>query len=83
MSDIHITIDTEGHLRSVYDDELGELFRNMEARITRASHVEPDPSRFGYWFVDMTPVGGPVVAGFSKRQEALEWEMQWLIKNYL
>lgn len=46
--------------------------------IKRASHVEPDPDRPGEWYADMSPVGGPMLAGFKTRAEALSAEEEWL-----
>lgn len=46
--------------------------------IKRASHVEPDPQTPGEWYVDLNPVGGPLVRGFSNRAAALKWEEEWL-----
>jgi hypothetical protein len=46
--------------------------------IKRASHVEPDPDQPGNWYVDLSPVGGPVMNGFTSRADALKWEETWL-----
>jgi hypothetical protein len=35
------------------------------------------------WMVDMTPVGGPVMCGFSSREKAIEYEIEWLNENFL
>jgi hypothetical protein len=35
------------------------------------------------WQVDMSPVGGPQVAGFDSRDEAIEYEINWLNANWL
>ncbi len=45
---------------------------------TRASHVEPCA---GGWSADMSPVGGPVLTGFTKRSQALAAEVAWLEEN--
>lgn len=49
--------------------------------IKRASHVEPDPEKPGYWYVDLSPVGGPMIVGFKTRAEALQTEEEWLNKK--
>lgn len=46
--------------------------------IKRASHVEPDEKNPGTWYIDLSPVGGPRVDGFSSRAEALDAEEKWL-----
>jgi len=46
--------------------------------IKRASHVEPDEENPGTWYVDLSPVDGPRMAGFKSRGEALTAEEQWL-----
>jgi len=48
--------------------------------IARASHVEPCESG---WSADMSPVGGPVLTGFTKRSQALAAEVAWLEENVL
>lgn len=71
-----------GKLVFVYDDALhARLSRRGEARIERASHVEPAAT--GGWEADMGPVGGPVLRdvngnGFATRAEALGAERDWL-----
>ena len=52
--------------------ELGSL------DIKRASHVEPDEANPGTWYIDLSPVGGPRVAGFASRAAALDAEEKWL-----
>lgn len=46
--------------------------------IKRASHVEPDPNKPGYWYADLSPVNGPYLDGFQTRAEALAAEEKWL-----
>lgn len=46
--------------------------------IKRASHVEPDQTKPGTWYIDLSPVGGPRVAGFESRAAALAAEEAWL-----
>ena len=44
-------------------------------------HVEPTPE--GYWKVDLSPVKGPLLGPYRKRQEALDAEIQWLEESWL
>ena len=55
-------------------NELLDLSDLGPARVTRASHVEPDAS--GNWFA--TIIGGPTLGPFAKRSEAITAEVEWL-----
>ena len=56
-----------------------ELLKDLgNVSIRRASHVEPEGDG---WSADMSPVGGPVLSGFSKRQEAIDAEIKWMKSN--
>lgn len=70
----------DGRMRCVYDESInvGQL---GSITIERASHVEPNEDRT--WTADLTPVGGPLLAGFEHRSEALTAEIDWLEKNWL
>lgn len=59
MSD-DILIDANGDISFVYSDELAEVFAGERLETTRASHVEPHPTKPG-WLADMRPSGGPVL----------------------
>ena len=78
---IALTIDDDGAVRCIYSDELADYFAETDAKIARASSVEPGPD--GKWIVDLTVSGGPVVGGFRLRDDALRYEVDWLKKNYL
>lgn len=66
----------DGTITSVYDDALIALFDDAEqVTTTRASHVEPDGSE---WSADLSPVGGPMLSGFTTRQAALDAEVQYI-----
>ena len=69
-----------GTVRAIYAEEidLGALGR---LSITRASHVEPDPT--GRWLADLAPVAGPVLGPFERRSEALAAEQAWLDEHWL
>lgn len=80
---IELSVDESGVVRCIYHDALAELIQEGSGRLERASHVEPDPNRLGFWVADLSPVGGPVLEGFQLRQEALDAEVAWLTLNYL
>lgn len=60
MSD-DILIDENGDISFVYSDALAEVFAGEPTETTRASHVEPHPTKGVGWIADMTPSGGPVL----------------------
>lgn len=72
-----ITIGPSGSLRFVYADILAPMLELGQPTIQRASHVEPEPGGRS-WSADLSPVGGPVLTGFSLRQDALDAEVAWL-----
>jgi len=78
--ELQLLVATTGIIRCVYSEviELGEL---GQLTIRRASYVEPDGS--GCWQVDLNPVGGPVLAPFLRRSEALAAEANWLTAGWL
>lgn len=49
-----------GEAQVVYSDELAPFLAEGRTTVTRASHVEPHPTRGG-WVADMTPSDGPVL----------------------
>ena len=67
-----------GEIRFIYSDELISLLDQGNATVKRASHVEPSD---GGWTADLSPVNGPVLGPFMKRQEALDAEVKWLKDN--
>ena len=72
-----IRIEPDGSVRYIWTDDLAGLAACGNARITRASHVEPDAE--GRWTADMGPVSpGTVLGPFRLRGEALEAEIAWL-----
>jgi len=74
--ELNITIDSAGRIQYIHDDDLADLFRDQGTLQTcRASHVEPTPPpAHGEWTLDLRPVGGLVIAGFARRDDALEVE---------
>jgi hypothetical protein len=66
-------------VEAIYSDELIDVLSELgSVSVRRASHVEPCD---GGWSADMSPVGGPVLSGFSKRQDAIDAEIKWLKSN--
>ena len=72
-------------LVAVYDDALMQLLTGCSMKIKRASHVEPmsTPDGSVKWQADMGPVGGPILAPFNTRQEALDAEKVWLKEHII
>ena len=70
-----VVILPDGQVQFIYSDDLVSLLSEGDARITRASHVEPIGT---LWRADMAPVDGPVLGPFSTRAEALAAEVAWL-----
>jgi hypothetical protein len=78
------TID-EDSCRFVYSPEaISIATRNIQENnptIRRASHVEPD--EHGEWWVDLSPVNGPILGPYppDQRHRALQDEVSWLNQN--
>lgn len=72
---MRVIILPDGTLRFIYSDAARALLDEGEARIARASHVEPCGTA---WTADMAPVGGPVLGPYATRQEALNAEVAFL-----
>lgn len=69
-----------GRARFIHDDDLAQaMSQHGDVQIRRASHVEPN--EHGKWTVDLTPVGGPKIGTFDRREMALECERLWLLRN--
>ena len=64
-----------GTITAIYDDALTALFDGADVDIRRATHVEPDGKN---WIADLSPVGGPVLRGFTTRKAALAAEVRYL-----
>jgi hypothetical protein len=76
-----IGVSDAGELTFIYADELAFLLELGDAKIKRASHVEPAPD--GGWEADMRPVGGHVLGPFALRQTALDSEVEYLEQNII
>jgi len=67
-------------VRFIYNDDLLKAMKELgSVDIKRASHVEPNSN--GNWTVDLTPVNGPIIENYQRRDEALKSEVDWLLKN--
>lgn len=75
-----LRIEVNGTVRAIYGEAIA-LDALGCPQIARASHVEPEAH--GGWHADLTPVGGPVLTGFSRRSEALAAEVDWLDQHWL
>ena len=70
-----IIIKPSGVFIGIYNDSFD--YRNIgRHQIRRASHVELDET--GNWFADLSPVDGPKIGPFDKRNEAIEAELEFL-----
>ena len=78
-----IVIAPDGTFTFVHDDDLVALLTGDDATlvIRRASHVEPAPA--GGWTADLSPVGGPVLGPFTRHDEAIAAEREWLDREGL
>lgn len=70
----------DGTSRFIHDDNLADIAREIGPLvIRRASHVEP--THDGQWIADLSPVGGPRLGPYSRRQVALAAERDWIEAN--
>lgn len=67
----------DGSAQCLYGENIS-LAALGQLDIKRASHVEPDETKPGLWYMDLAPVGGPKITGFATRAEALAAEVEWL-----
>lgn len=76
-----ISIDDNGRMQFIYNDDLAFLLELGASETRRASHVEPGSD--GKWYADMAPVSGPTLGPFDLRQTALDAEVEWLLENVI
>jgi hypothetical protein len=71
----------DGVVRFIHNDDLAETLVPAlgTAKTRRASHVEPAAD--GSWTADLTPVNGPVLGPFQRRDEALAAEVEYIQRN--
>lgn len=77
---MQIYIRPNGAAQCLYGEKI-DLQQLGAIDIRRASHVEPDPEKQGQWYVDLSPVGGPVTTGYPTRAMALAFEEEWLAEK--
>jgi hypothetical protein len=77
---MNITIQPNGMMTYIYNDDMLDLMEEGTSTTRRVSHVEPDTSRSNgiRWTADMSPVGGPMLGPYRSREDALEAEVRWL-----
>ena len=75
---MEVVVSVGGKVVTVYN-ELLDLSDLGPARVTRASHVEPDDR--GNWFAAI--VDGPTLGPFERRSAAIDAEVQWLTEHRL
>ena len=73
---MNVTVNTDGSLDFIYNDQLQPLLDLGKSTVRRASNVEPTED--GEWTADLAPVSGPVLGPFSLRSDALSAEVHWL-----
>ena len=74
-----VLFSSTGEAVFLYDDALSPVLDIGQATIKRASHVEPEGLQ---WVADMSPLGGPKSKPFNTREEALQWERDWVWSNH-
>ena len=72
---MQIVIKPTGVFIGIYSDSF-EYENIGRPQIRRASHVEPDTT--GHWFADMSPIDGPTLGPFDKRNEAIDAELEFI-----
>ena len=72
---MQIIVKPTGVFISVYDDafDYGDF---CKPQIRRVSQIEPDDS--GGWIADLSPINGPKLGSFDKRNEAIEAELEYV-----
>lgn len=82
-----IRIKRDGTAQFIYSDECRSLLEQGEAKIERASHVEPGDPAKGQdplkWYADLAPVSGPILGPFETRVTALLKEVEYLNEHVL
>lgn len=74
-----LTIEPDGTMKFIYQDELADMLDLGEPCVQRVSHVEP--CQGGSWLADLSPVLGPLLGPFRLRRDALAAEIEWLRAN--
>jgi len=77
---MQLVIDPRGEVRCLYGEEIN-LMALGALSISRVSFVEPDAT--GQWWAELSPVGGPRLGPFNRRNQALDAEREWLECHWL
>ncbi len=72
---MQLLIRSDGTITCLYSETI-DLKQFGELALRRASHVEPGPT--GDWWIDLAPVGGPLLGPYGQRSDALAAETRWL-----
>lgn len=75
-----------GQMEMIHNDEVFQknISKDFEVvQIKRASNVEPMEDKPGYWYADLAPIGGPRQENFKTRDEAIQFELDWINANHL
>lgn len=79
MVSIMIILVDGAKIQTLYNEEF-ELTDIGRVELKRASHVDPIENK---WYVDLSPVDGPIWGGFKKRSQALKAEVEWIESKLL
>ena len=76
----------KNHVRSIYSDEVANIFKASGAtiQVRRASHIRVSQTKKGNFQgfdADLTPVNGPIIKNLETREAAIAKEREWLTKN--
>lgn len=79
MKEFQIRISGDS-IRYIYDDLLLPLAKLGVSQINRASYVEPLNVE---WWVDLSPIRGPKLGPFKRKEDALKSEIDWINSNHI
>lgn len=65
-------------IRYIYSDVLLPLAQQGKVETKRASNVEPEGDG---WIADLSPINGPKLGPFLRRDEALRAEITWIYEH--
>lgn len=76
-----IRITRDGTIEFIYEDRLRPLLEQGEAKVERASHVEP--TKDARWQADLSPIGGTLLESTETREASLRAEVNWIERHRL
>ena len=80
MTKMVIAIKPDGTMQFIYKDEMARIIKKGNAKIKRASYVEPKENK---WTANLSPLKGPILGPFPLRKTALQEEEKWIQQNVL